>query len=113
MNEEVMEVPDQIETKNEELMEEITPIQIKKFQFRETLQLFFQNLKVILYLAVPVIISYVASMTMGIVDQIFLGHIGTTEMAAAALANSINICLTAIPSGLASGFFTISLNKSD
>jgi Na+-driven multidrug efflux pump len=111
MDEEVLNV-EQTETKMEDkIMEEApNPTDIpQNSQFREFLQLFIQNLKVILYLAVPVIISYLASMTMGIVDQIFLGHIGTTEMASAALANSINICLNAIPSGLASGFLKFSL----
>ena len=75
--------------------------------FKDNFQLFLLNLKTIIFLAVPVIISYLASMTMGLVDQIYLGHLGTTELAAAALANSINLCLSYVVIGLASGLDTM------
>eukprot|EP01080_Neovahlkampfia_damariscottae_P008615 gene8615-562_t len=99
-----------VETFDEEENEQETSIKFhtKIFNFfKNNIRLYFENLKTIIFLAVPVIISYLASMSMGIVDQIFLGHLGSTELAASAFANAINMCLSYVVIGLASGLDTM------
>src|SRR5690606_14085380 len=56
---------------------------------------FFKNphTKSTLYLAFPLIITQVGHIVTGMVDTIFLGHIGSTEQAAGILSNNLYLLL--------------------
>ncbi|MEW5299861.1 MAG: hypothetical protein WDW36_002834 [Sanguina aurantia] len=47
-----------------------------------------QELKVLMQLALPIIVSCCSSQTMVVTDQVFVGHLGVTQLAAAALGNT-------------------------
>ncbi len=59
-----------------------------------------QHLKETTKLSIPLIISQVGHVVTGIVDNIFLGHIGKTEQAAGVLANSLFVLLLVFGIGL-------------
>lgn len=59
-----------------------------------------QHLKETVRLSIPLIISQVGHVVTGIVDTIFLGHIGKTEQAAGVLANSLFVLLLVFSIGI-------------
>lgn len=54
-------------------------------KFKEYVPFYRRNLK----LAFPIVLSQIGQVTVSLADNIMVGHVGTTELAAAAFANSI------------------------
>jgi multidrug resistance protein, MATE family len=73
-------------------------------------------LKEIIQLAIPLVLTQVGHIVVGIVDNIFLGHIGKTEQAAGILANNLYVLLLVFAIGVSyasTPFITAAKEKSD
>jgi MATE family multidrug resistance protein len=81
----------------EEITPTINPSLINRFRSNYHVE----HVKNIISLAIPVVISYVAGIVLGTVDNIFLGHLGSTELAAGALGTSIAFALYFLVVGFA------------
>ncbi|PNH02895.1 putative transporter C11D3.06 [Tetrabaena socialis] len=68
------------------------------------------ELRAIMVLALPVVIQTTAQQGMTVVDQIFLGHLGTAQLGAAALANAFTNLLWFFLLGFATALDTLGSN---
>ncbi len=73
-------------------------------------------LKDIIQLSIPLVLTQVGHIVVGIVDNIFLGHIGKTEQAAGILANNLYVFLLVFAIGVSyasTPFITTAKEKND
>jgi multidrug resistance protein, MATE family len=68
---------------------------------------FSHPLFLILRISIPILITNIATGTMPFIDTIFLGHLGTDELAASSIGSALARCSFYIILGLSSGLETL------